>query len=634
MDRFNNGRLYSDQVRRPKVQRKWNNNVTAPSVSSSSTSTSPDLRRIEGMMESIAKSLGVLTGRLDAIEKGPPSRSEPAPNAGQDTARPAPMAARSHWSAQGGQGYRPRVATPAARSLPAPGPSTAAPLLPTPAGQPTAPSPSANPDFSTICKALHRTVLIRRQMTNWTTLPASIDRNLKHVASNIRPVHPSDQLNQDISDLFNRTGLELRDRVQRHFTERLDSNLTTLRHSQPLDKDRAVEVVTRQLGFRLGSKVTAPAIRLLVEEEGKVIGRPDLDTFSKPGPKSSKRPCLSKSPSSVSFVTPNPFSALAPVEGDDDEEDDSPSPPRKPTRGPSTDTPSHPSTPRTAVSFKPPTTASSSAMASKLPSPVPSAVTVPHSVCSSSSSSSSAPITFSSASSSATITTASTSSSSSASSNSSSSSLTKPSTSSSSSAPTAPPGPVPSTSSSVLRPRYTRHSPLDKTSWKVNLRPDTRALIVSDSNFKFIGNSDMPPTMQLDCFSGANLINALPVIKGLPSGQLDYLVVSIGINHKDEHFATRTAPAVIEFLDFCRLKAKEVIAVGISINPHFPQPIKDTLTQINRALRGYNKPARFYIPPLPDHEIYTERDLVHYTRDTQAHILSNIIDHVGNMTKN
>jgi hypothetical protein len=517
-------------------------------------------------MEAMAKNMGTITSRLDLIEKGTPSLLElPMPNTTLDKTVP-PLMSHKVGNLHKRYGSSAQVSTSAARPVTAPGsstisssgpPTSSARPLGTKAAQPIL-EKSANTDFSAICKALNRTVQIRRHITNWKTLPSTIERNLQHMAKNIRPVHPSDQLTQDISDIFHQTGLRLRDRVQQHFDERLESNLSILRNSQPLDKDRAVDVVTKQLLRRLGSKVTEPSIRPLVEKEGMVIGKPDTQTFSsKSGPK--KKLCLSTSPTMpTSFASHNPFSVLATV---DDVETASPSPPRKQSLGPPTTASSLPSTPQ----FKTPRTPRTAAQPPTAPF--------------------------------------------------------KPTTSPSS-----------SSSSSALLPGYTYHAPNHKSTWGINLRPDTRSLIISDSNFKFIKPSDLPPTVQLDCFSGATFTNALKVIEDLPAGQVDSLVVAIGINHKEDNFTDRTAPAAAHFFDTCGLKAREVHAVGISVNPNFDLPTKNTLLTLNGFLRDCTLDN--FIPPLPSNEVLTEPDQVHYTRNTQTHILSNIINHLDNITKN
>lgn len=616
MNRFqhhSNRNLYSDRVR-SQGPGKWNSNHTVP-FNSSSASGSSDLKRLEGLMTTMANNLGALTNRLDVIEKGQPSRDETRPNTGFSkgkgpVGKPPGHVAKS--PAPHAQPW-PALVPSASSSRPVPSTSSSRSSAPaaTPAAQPV--TKSTNPDFHTICKALNRTVQIRRHMSNWNSLPAAIDRNLKHVAQNIRPVHPSDQLTQDITDIFNQTGLAVRDRVQRHFSERLELNLATLRHCQPLDKDRAVEVVTRQLRNRLGSKVTEPAIRGLVEKEGEVIGNPSSDTFfCKPGPKSSKKHCLSKSPATVSFLTPNPYSALTTDDGDDDQ-NDSASPPRKVSQGASAVISSLPSTPKSTASRKLTSTTPSVAKALNLPASVSSATAFTSS--DSADLMDTEPVTASSSLSSA-----------------SSSflplppvsptgSVTRPTELSSSSAPTAP-------------PRYTLHPPNLKSSWNVTLRPDTRCLIISDSNFKRLGEEDIPQSFQLECFSGATFTNALQVIQNLPSGQLDFLVVSIGINHKEDDCTSRTVPAATKFLAICLLKAKEVLAVGVSVNPNFPVHIQDNLMELNANLLDLVS-SDCYILPLPSNKVSTDRlDLVHYTRDTQTHILRNIVKHMDNMTKN
>ena len=529
--------------------------------------TSLDFLKIETFMETMSKTLESLVVRMNSMEKGTPSwpvvgelnqvqPTIPKPPAVRHVAAPAP--ARFITT------YQPDP----------PSTSTAGPKM-----QPAKPTEpviqSENSDFAQICKGLNRMVQLKRHKTNWATLPASIERNIQHVAKNIRPVQPTDKLTTDISAIFERAGTELRDRVMHHFDECIDSNVASLKRFNPLDKDRAIDIVTNQLQTRLGKKVTQSALRKMVEEEAKVIGVANSHSFKLPK-NAVKKPCVMKTPP---FNTHNSFGILETLgEGNDDVEQETPSPVRKiPNR--------HlPQTPRNVdnsvgtVTFTP----------SKLSTPgtsnrqaVTQMETIPMDL-ESSTHATAALVTD------------------------------------------IPPIPsTPNTSQTHVDSKFTRHSPSDKSSWKVELRADTECLIIADSNLKYLTNDDIPSGFQVDSFSGANFTNIVGVIKDLPNDKINHLFLAIGINHKDDNFETRTWPAMEGVLQMARDKAKTgVTTVEVSINQRFAQNRKDNLKQVNRQLR---RCANNYVPPLYEHEIFVDQDGVHYTRDTQLRILKNII---------
>lgn len=144
--------------------------------------------------------------------------------------------------------------------------------------------------------------------------------------------------------------------------------------------------------------------------------------------------------------------------------------------------------------------------------------------------------------------------------------------------------------------------------------------------------SDIPAHFQLDSFSGATFKNALTLVKQLPNGHLDQLIISIGINHKDDDFGSYTAAALGSFLKSCGEKAKEVITVGVSINSKLSDLRKDNLAEINNRLQQitHNK----YVKPLSSHQIHTQPDTIHYTRETQLEILNRIVQYANTSSKN
>src|SRR6218665_4015615 len=553
-----------------------------------------DFKRMEVFMETMTKSMETLTFRSSSLEKGQPSHAvERMGNPPRpvdvphlmyvSTARPAPAWHHANKS--------PSFSRPTAASGP--------------------PMQSANPDFHEICKALYRMVQLRRQAHNWKTLPAAIKRDIQRVADSVNPVHPSEELVQDISNIFARTGSDLHKRVQNHFSERLTLNMSILENSNPADKERAVEVVIKQLRFKLGSRVTEPNLRQLVESEARMIGVfrdraevsevTDRYAFRKPS-NPAKKPCMMK-PSPTN--THNAFSVLSTLEeAKNDLEQDSPSPTRKirtlPTlplsspRTPAASTPNSttPSNSRTGPHLKSATTSAILKLPPRTEAPSIIVLDSPPQ-------------------------------------------HDNPAAAATQSIPTGPvPSPTSATVSHSPRPsRFHLHSGKNKASWKIHLRPDTKFLIVSDSNFKYLTDADMPPGFQLECFSGANFTNVMGAIQGLPSAKLHQLIIALGINHREYAFTSKTSSAMDLFLETCGDTTVEpVAAVGVSINPRFFQQYKDTLTLINRKLR--ESCLNSYIPPLADREIKTSYDTVHYMRDKQLQILQNIIHYTKKLSPN
>jgi len=567
-----------------------------------------DLTRLESLMEGMARSVTALVDRISVLEKGQPSQAPEvtvrAPE--QASSRPNP------WTLPSSARAGPSNARPVASAMP-------------PATEPRTPH-SLNPDFHKMCKALYYVCQQRRQTQNWHTLPASISRNLHSVASSIHPMHPSKELLQDIHSYFTRTGTDVRDRVARHYTECLDFNLSVLCSCNPVDKEKAVEIVTRQILDRLGTgKGRVWNVRSLVEGEAKVIGsafggdkvnevaegkvevRDDCDTgIFRKTTKPAKKPCLMTTPPTL---VSNPFSVLANDDNDDDDDmvepDSSPLPQR--------------------------TTSSTSKSSSKLRSATKASISVDLTDSPSPNRKSNPqrflpPLPKSSPDRHVSFTPVDSTLSASAVPGTSSTTPQEPTATSSTTAEPTVSTPASSSHSLATPPRYSHLLGTDKDSWKVDLRDDTFHLIISDSNCRELKESDIPPGFQLVCLSGANFRNTLKLVQALPAGRLHNLILTMGINHKDELFSTRAKPAITVFFETCKGKAREIAAVGVSINPHLSESHVYNLSEVNNLLQCITN--KRYIKSLPSNLIDTHSDMVHYTRNTQLQILQRTIQHI------
>jgi tRNA A37 methylthiotransferase MiaB len=86
------------------------------------------------------------------------------------------------------------------------------------------------------------------------------------------------------------------------------------------------------------------------------------------------------------------------------------------------------------------------------------------------------------------------------------------------------------------------------------------------------------------------------------------------------------------FMETCAGKAREITAVGVSINPYLAETHRDNLAEINNRLQHITRNK--YVKPLSSHEINTDGDMVHYTRETQLDILHKTLQHINTTPKN
>lgn len=118
-------------------------------------------------------------------------------------------------------------------------------------------------------------------------------------------------------------------------------------------------------------------------------------------------------------------------------------------------------------------------------------------------------------------------------------------------------------------------------------------------------------------------------IQNLAQGQVQQLIIALGVNHRDHAFTSKTSSAMDLLLETCGEKTvRPLAAVGVSINPGFLRREKDTLTSINSKLR--ETCLNSYIQPLLDQQINIATDGLHYVRNTQQRILHNIIQYTKN----
>lgn len=430
-------------------------------------------------------------------------------------------------------------------------------------------------------KALYRTVQIQRHMDNWKELPKSIRKNLNDIANLIRPTDPTDDLVADINTIFLQTGERVRNRVEEHFRERLDTNRNILATVNAADKQVAADTVLRQINRSAGRKVSTAAIEKIIKDEITLMNLP-AETIAP----LAKRVCRQKTPPTInqpSISTSNryqPLTTMSDMEENDEAiadtetEEDTAQPlgPRRrkqrpaPIQQPNLEDTENPST-STAL-------------------PAPPAPTVLD--------------TF----------------------------IT-----------TQPPQAL-TTSPKIdddYSPQHGRKKIFDTASnmatkneqWRVNVLAVTHTLIISDSNMRLVEPTTMPPGWQLAVLPGARLDHIPDILYKLPATKLTNLILAVGINNRTR---INTTPDVMESISaLLKKRSKSAFTVGISFNRFRPQPEQDKIILLNRQLSTMK--GVHHIPALGRDDTKTVADTnIHHDKDTVSKIWYKVLAAVSCVT--
>jgi hypothetical protein len=160
--------------------------------------------------------------------------------------------------------------------------------------------------------------------------------------------------------------------------------------------------------------------------------------------------------------------------------------------------------------------------------------------------------------------------------------------------------------------------------WRLHLDNNTKTLIIGDSNMKHA--QTIPDGWKICAFSGMNMSHLPNVLKNTTGSAPTRIVLTIGINDRDNEFETQTAPLMDTAIS--KLKEKfpnaEHYAVGIS-SKELPTRMKENIANINNKLSidfGKN-----FIKPLNsmDIGIAPDRFKIHHNQVTVDKILNSII---------
>jgi len=166
---------------------------------------------------------------------------------------------------------------------------------------------------------------------------------------------------------------------------------------------------------------------------------------------------------------------------------------------------------------------------------------------------------------------------------------------------------------------------MNKKDWKLDIRPGTKTLIISDSNFKRA--RDFPGDWQVEVFSGCQIGNMFRILHNYNFGvgrKPERIIISVGINNR----AWLWASVVKELNQLIRqLLDSEVptFFLAIPIPQDLPDKEQELLRQINDHVE--RRAPNAFVESIQTSDIKTDQDRIHYKQDTIDMIMHSLKNH-------
>lgn len=177
------------------------------------------------------------------------------------------------------------------------------------------------------------------------------------------------------------------------------------------------------------------------------------------------------------------------------------------------------------------------------------------------------------------------------------------------------------------RPQKTFHS---KYTPNIELRPETKTLVIGDSNLRRTKEEAIPDDCQVAVLPGANVSHILDAANQIPTNNnLTDIVLSVGINHRCHSFSDHTEKELNKLIPMLQLPNTTVHVLGVAINPGLEKYEKTNLQRINTHLHGIFLDR--YIEPIDEAEVQATDDGIHYTDETVEKIWGSIVNHLTKM---
>jgi hypothetical protein len=175
-------------------------------------------------------------------------------------------------------------------------------------------------------------------------------------------------------------------------------------------------------------------------------------------------------------------------------------------------------------------------------------------------------------------------------------------------------------------PGLTVHSSGQKSAWKVKLAPNTRVILVGDSNLREV--KSVPQDWEVHAFPGArfgHLIEAFSELENSRPRHLECIYIQAGINHRDD----RLVPMKVmeNLVSHLRRYCARVGFVGVAYSSRLPGPARLRIDALNDAAKDV---FGLFVKPMHSREVGVkpeDRDSIHYDSDTVGRIVQSVVSY-------
>ena len=180
-----------------------------------------------------------------------------------------------------------------------------------------------------------------------------------------------------------------------------------------------------------------------------------------------------------------------------------------------------------------------------------------------------------------------------------------------------------------------------KEDWEVEVGPQSRVLVIGDSNLRNADPRSIPSDWEVHASPGAKYRHVTNILqrwgeslsRADPEDMLDHLIIQVGINHREESIDV-IREEVIKMERTARGLARTVSIMGISTAQILDEAIRRNVEKINQLLaRG----SLEYIPPLPIADVHIrpgDSYKIHFDPGTIDRVLKSAVSNVRGLPLN
>lgn len=175
------------------------------------------------------------------------------------------------------------------------------------------------------------------------------------------------------------------------------------------------------------------------------------------------------------------------------------------------------------------------------------------------------------------------------------------------------------------------HSSKLKDKWEITAAPDTRVLVIGDSNLRNADASKVPRDWEMHAFPGAKYQHVTEIAKKqFGTGNLRHIVIQVGINHRDDNdvFTNDCLKKLEQELED---RAPYITFCGIPTAATMDAGMKGRIHNTNDVIK---KTAFMYLTPPKENEVRIlpeDRWGIHHDQESTDSIVSGIVRHVESL---